>query len=273
MPPKGKDPKAMKPSVQKTVQDKVPPMIPLMWKKTQTDINRRILDFRSQKRSSTPLYPPPHQHARIPNQSNNYHRKKVARHKNKSPSYNRKLAPLVLRRRSEKPPKKPHVRPRRKPPSKRRRRLQTYSSLYKCRKYHSASTQRVLFVCITRMVTVRRVCGSFSWGKRGGLMKGAGKKCKFSHDLSVERKTLKKNLYEDGRDEEIEENKKDESMDNWDEEKLRSVVMSKHGNPKTTTDKVCKFFIDAVENGKYGWFWQCAFPTASFYIRRYCSDI
>ena len=33
--------------------------------------------------------------------------------------------------------------------------------------------------------------------------------------------------------------------------------MSKHGNPKTTTDKVCNFFIEAVENGKYGWFWQC----------------
>lgn len=33
--------------------------------------------------------------------------------------------------------------------------------------------------------------------------------------------------------------------------------MSKHGNPKTTTDKVCKFFVDAVENGKYGWFWTC----------------
>ena len=33
--------------------------------------------------------------------------------------------------------------------------------------------------------------------------------------------------------------------------------MSKHGNPKTTTDKVCKFFISAVEEGKYGWFWSC----------------
>ena len=39
--------------------------------------------------------------------------------------------------------------------------------------------------------------------------------------------------------------------------KLRQVVLSKHGNPKTTTDKVCKFFIEAVENGKYGWFWTC----------------
>lgn len=33
--------------------------------------------------------------------------------------------------------------------------------------------------------------------------------------------------------------------------------MSKHGNPKTTTDKVCKFFVAAVEEGKYGWFWTC----------------
>lgn len=40
-------------------------------------------------------------------------------------------------------------------------------------------------------------------------------------------------------------------------EKLRQVVMSKHGNPKTTTDKVCKFFVAAVEEGKYGWFWTC----------------
>ena len=40
-------------------------------------------------------------------------------------------------------------------------------------------------------------------------------------------------------------------------DKLRQVVMSKHGNPKTTTDKVCKYFISAVEEGKYGWFWTC----------------
>ncbi|KAI5286902.1 hypothetical protein KEM55_000152 [Ascosphaera atra] len=46
-------------------------------------------------------------------------------------------------------------------------------------------------------------------------------------------------------------------MDNWDEEKLRKVVFSKHGNPRTTTEKVCKYFIEAVENQKYGWFWTC----------------
>jgi hypothetical protein len=86
-----------------------------------------------------------------------------------------------------------------------------------------------------------------------------GRKCKFSHDLNVERKQEKKNLYTDTREgeEDAEDVKKKDDMADWDEEKLRQVVMSKHGNPKTTTDKVCKFFIEAVENGKYGWFWIC----------------
>lgn len=90
-----------------------------------------------------------------------------------------------------------------------------------------------------------------------------GRKCKFSHDLNVARKTEKASLYTDQREAEAEElspedaaRKKDDMAD-WDEEKLRKVVLSKQGNPKTTTDKVCKFFIEAVENGKYGWFWTC----------------
>ncbi|EDN04686.1 translation machinery-associated protein [Histoplasma capsulatum] len=89
--------------------------------------------------------------------------------------------------------------------------------------------------------------------KKGSCEKG--KRCKFSHDPAVERKAQKKDLYSDSRD--AEEEKKQDLMDNWDEEKLRKVVLSKHGNPKTTTDKVCKYFIDAVENQKYGWFWIC----------------
>ncbi|KAJ5433268.1 Translation machinery-associated protein 46 [Penicillium daleae] len=93
--------------------------------------------------------------------------------------------------------------------------------------------------------------------KKGGCEKG--KKCKFSHDLNIERKAAKKDLYTDSRDadEDGEEKKKADTMDNWDEEKLRSVVLSKQGNPRTTTDKVCKYFIEAVENQKYGWFWVC----------------
>ncbi|KAF2842343.1 hypothetical protein M501DRAFT_1013691 [Patellaria atrata CBS 101060] len=89
--------------------------------------------------------------------------------------------------------------------------------------------------------------------KKGSCEKG--KKCKFSHDPAVERKQEKRSLYTDTR--EGEEEKKKDDMADWDEEKLRSVVLSKHGNPKTTTDKVCKYFIEAVENQKYGWFWAC----------------
>lgn len=90
--------------------------------------------------------------------------------------------------------------------------------------------------------------------KKGHCEKG--KKCKFSHDLSIERKTEKKDLYQDTREEE-EAKKKAETSDDWDEEKLRSVVLSKKGNQRTTTDKVCKYFIEAIEEGKYGWFWIC----------------
>lgn len=83
-----------------------------------------------------------------------------------------------------------------------------------------------------------------------------GKRCKFSHDPAVDRKTTKRDLYSDER-EELDEGKEKDTMENWDEEKLRQVVTSNHGNPQTTTDIVCKFFIEAVENSKYGWFWVC----------------
>ena len=73
------------------------------------------------------------------------------------------------------------------------------------------------------------VCALF---KMGNCNKGS--KCKFSHDLNVGRRVEKKDLYQDARQE-----KEQDTMDNWDEEKLRKVILSKHGNPKTTTDKVC----------------------------------
>ncbi|KAJ7067300.1 hypothetical protein C8F01DRAFT_1120920 [Mycena amicta] len=79
-----------------------------------------------------------------------------------------------------------------------------------------------------------------------------GNKCKFSHDRDVERKVEKKNLYEDSREE-----KMADTMDKWDQEKLQQVVMSKTGNPRTTTDIVCKHFIQAIETQRFGWFWEC----------------
>lgn len=95
------------------------------------------------------------------------------------------------------------------------------------------------------------VCAFF---KQGQCTKGD--KCKFSHDLSLERKCEKRSLYVDGRDDELEK----DTMDNWDEKKLEEVVNQKHGEAekkKPKTQIVCKFFLDAIENNKYGWFWVC----------------
>lgn len=108
--------------------------------------------------------------------------------------------------------------------------------------------------------------------KKGACEKG--KKCKFSHDLDIERRAEKRSLYTDsakddngegaaGNGEAGAAGPKGENSADWDEAKLRSVVVSKHGNPKTTTDKVCNFFIEAVENGKYGWFWVCPNDAAA----------
>ncbi|GAB0088380.1 Zinc finger CCCH domain-containing protein 15 homolog [Sergentomyia squamirostris] len=89
--------------------------------------------------------------------------------------------------------------------------------------------------------------------KQGQCTKGD--KCKFSHDLSVERKVEKRSLYVDMRDDGTE----GETMENWNEEKLKEVVDKKHGKEKRmpTTDIICKYFLDAVEKFKYGWFWEC----------------
>lgn len=92
------------------------------------------------------------------------------------------------------------------------------------------------------------VCAFF---KAGQCKKGA--KCKFSHDLAQDRKAEKRSIYDDGKE-------KEEGMENWDEAKLEDVVNEKHGEQNkqlTTTTIICKYFLDAVEGGKYGWFWLC----------------
>ncbi|KAL0871655.1 hypothetical protein ABMA27_004179 [Loxostege sticticalis] len=100
------------------------------------------------------------------------------------------------------------------------------------------------------------VCAFF---KQGQCFKGD--KCKFSHDLTIERKAEKRSLYVDMRD--------DDTMDNWDEDKLKEVVEKKHAEDKQrpTTDIICKHFLEAVEKSKYGWFWEC--PSGSKCIYRH----
>ncbi|KAL5006169.1 hypothetical protein ScPMuIL_017327 [Solemya velum] len=95
------------------------------------------------------------------------------------------------------------------------------------------------------------VCAFF---KQGQCSKGD--KCKFSHDLNVGRKGEKRSVYSDVRG----EDEKEDNMEDWDEAKLEEVVNKKHGdeeNTKPKTNIICKFFLEAVENSKYGWFWQC----------------
>ncbi|CAJ1066773.1 zinc finger CCCH domain-containing protein 15 [Xyrichtys novacula] len=90
--------------------------------------------------------------------------------------------------------------------------------------------------------------------KQGQCTKGD--KCKFSHDLLMERKCEKRSVYVDERDEDLEK----DTMENWDEKKLEEVVNKKHGEAekkKAKTQIVCKYFLDAIENNKYGWFWVC----------------
>lgn len=88
-----------------------------------------------------------------------------------------------------------------------------------------------------------------------------GDKCKFSHDLNIGRKSAKADLYTDSRTEQsFTTSDQQETMENWDQAKLETVVHTKHNSGKnspTTTDIICKYFLEAVENRKYGWFWEC----------------
>lgn len=106
------------------------------------------------------------------------------------------------------------------------------------------------------------VCAFF---KQGQCTKGD--KCKFSHDLTIERKAEKRSLYCDMRDD---DDKEGDTMDTWDEAKLKEVVEKKHGVSgdnagRPGTDIICRHFLEAVERSKYGWFWECPSGTKCKY--------
>ncbi|CAH8483378.1 unnamed protein product [Schistosoma margrebowiei] len=77
-----------------------------------------------------------------------------------------------------------------------------------------------------------------------------GDKCKFSHDLTVERKAEKRGIYSDS-------DKTDGTMDDWDINKLEEVISKKHDADNKGLPPSTIYFIEAVENSKYGWFWEC----------------
>lgn len=97
------------------------------------------------------------------------------------------------------------------------------------------------------------VCAFF---KQGQCSKGD--KCKFSHDIALDRKGEKRSIYVDARD--GDEDLQNDTMDKWDQSKLEEVIEKKHGEKEKSmpkTEIVCKFFLEAVEKGLYGWFWSC----------------
>ncbi|KAL1235323.1 Zinc finger CCCH domain-containing protein [Trichinella spiralis] len=68
-------------------------------------------------------------------------------------------------------------------------------------------------------------------------------------------KSQKRSVYYDRREMTDQDN-----LENWDDEKLNEVVQKKHAESdknKPKTAIICKFFLQALEESKYGWFWEC----------------
>jgi len=55
------------------------------------------------------------------------------------------------------------------------------------------------------------------------------------------------------------DDKEETTMENWTQDKLQEVINVKHASEaaKGRQAITCKYFIEAVENKKYGWFWDC----------------
>ena len=85
-----------------------------------------------------------------------------------------------------------------------------------------------------------------------------GKKCIYSHDLTLDR-TEEIDLYVDQRTQLIMNKIGDNDLNDMSEVELNKIINQKEKNFNTNnkTDIVCRFFLEAVEKGKYGWNWNC----------------
>ena len=65
-------------------------------------------------------------------------------------------------------------------------------------------------------------------------------------------------------------NTNSDTIDNWDQQKLDEAVNynAKKYQATNQTSKICKFFLEAIEKKKYGWFWVC--PNGYNCIYRHC---
>jgi len=85
------------------------------------------------------------------------------------------------------------------------------------------------------------LCAFFKQGQCG-----KGDKCKFSHNLDIEKKSEKKDIYTDMRDlNDSESGEEDEDVHRVEERR------------RLKTRGICKHFLEALEKNKYGWFWEC----------------
>lgn len=136
----------------------------------------------------------------------------------------------------------------------------------KAAKEAQAMEQAALFKTVVSKTVVPQgvdpksvVCEFFKAGKCV-----RGNKCKYSHDLGQARRVAKIDVYSDPR-----AAKAADTMDTWDQAKLEEVVNTKLAKGRLPpTEIICKFFLDAIENGKYGWFWEC--PNGDDCHYRHC---
>jgi len=85
-----------------------------------------------------------------------------------------------------------------------------------------------------------------------------GDKCKFAHDLSLDGKKAKADMFTDSRSVTMDEEAlKNQDMSQWDEETTRKILAKKNTVPVNASDKVCHQFLKAIEQKRWGWFWEC----------------